>query len=291
MNTFTDIFSEWLSTHLEGGIAEVPDNWPKSHFKIVGLPDRKLAFHLVTVAGPHDGSYFQNLTEAFERESLRVVHIWEDGWYRHQRIVQSRVLALLGISRRVYARQTEVRRLDKLTVDEFLLRNHLQGTTACRYKYGLFEHEQLVAVATFAGPRRMVRHGRVVQSYELLRFANLLNHTVIGGLDKLIRVFERHHHPDDLMTYADRDWSNGGSYAALGFERIESTPPQVFWVDTQSWERHYPHRLAQAIPALNSIEEHDWERILTKRGLVRVFNAGNIKYLRFLGQKGSPTLM
>jgi hypothetical protein len=85
----------------------------------------------------------------------------------------------------------------------------------------------LVAVATFSHPRQVVperhfpslgRTGAVCQHAERC--------TVVGGLDKLLKAFVTDFHPDDIMTYADRDWSNGRSYEKLGFTRLEQTEPQ-----------------------------------------------------------------
>lgn len=290
MNSFVDTFLRWLTDEAPLEWAVYPPNeGADGAFVVVLCPATNVAFHLVPVPESYgDGALFRQLSEAYQSAGIKLIHLWEDVWRMHTSIVQSRVRALLGRSVRIYARQTTARRLDKLTVDAFLVANHLQAHTACRYKYGLYHHEALVAVATFAGPRRMFRQGREVQSYELLRFASLLNHTVVGGLDKLIRAFERNHHPDDLMTYADRDWSDGHSYSALGFELLEATAPQSFWVDTHTWQRYYPHRLAQAIPVLNKMDEADWERILAKKGMVRVYNAGNLKYLRYFGVPEAP---
>lgn len=214
---------------------------------------------------------------------LRIM-IWEDVWYAKRPIVESRLRALLGGSVRIPARLTRAQRIDKPTADHFLSQNHLQIPTNAKYKYGLFlpqrhfskikgqwrseqpPHEStLVAVASFSGGRNIVRAGQTYRSYELIRFCNLLNCTVIGGLDKLLKTFVEEIQPDDLMTYADRDWSEGASYQKLGFERIEATDSQQFWVNPHSFERHYADRLSPDHIA------PDW---------IKVQNSGSWKFLR-----------
>ena len=148
-------------------------------------------------------------------KAARQVTVWEDLWRTKQPIVKSRIAALLGISERIPARLTEVRRLDRPTTLTFLQENHLQDAVLSKFKYGLFlpkkhyrvlqNDELLVAVAAFARPRHFVRGELPYHSYELVRFANLLNTTVVGGLDKLLSHFIKQHQPDDLMTYADLD--------------------------------------------------------------------------------------
>lgn len=223
-------------------------------------------------------------TENLSLEAARQVTLWEDLWLTKQPIVKSRIAALLGISERIPARLTQVRRLDRPTTLTFLQENHLQDAVLPKFKYGLFlpkKHyrvlqnppetdEFLVAVAAFARPRHFVRGELPYHSYELVRFANLLNTTVVGGLDKLLSHFIKQHQPDDLMTYADLDWSDGQSYRKLGFEAISDTPPQLFRVDPVSMERYLPHRLPDGMTEQSAVE----------RGFVAVYNAGSRKFVK-----------
>ena len=77
---------------------------------------------------------------------------------------------------------------------------------------------------------------------------------------KLLKAFELEHNPDDIMSYADRDWSDGRSYEVLGFERIEITKPQSFMLDNQTLRRY---------SAKENIKDS-----------IKIFNAGSIKFIR-----------
>jgi len=80
-----------------------------------------------------------------------------------------------------------------------------------------------VAVATFSNARRWQKGGRTVSSYEWIRYASLEGCRVTGGMGKLLQAFIDDVHPDDIMTYADLSWPDGGEvYKTLGFEE-EST--------------------------------------------------------------------
>lgn len=226
--------------------------------------------------------FFQNLSDHFRQQGQLVVHLWEDVARSKPEVVASRLRALAGASVRIPARLTKARRIDRPTAIAFLETNHLQVATASKYKYGLWlpqryfrvlpagfldaqaaeAAELLVAVATFSHPRTIPRDGQPFRSYELVRFTNRLNCTVVGGLDKLLKTFVNEHQPDDIMTYADRDWSDGRSYERLGFKRIGETGPQLFWVDPRTNQREYPHRVADAT------------------GLVPVWNAGSVKFVK-----------
>ena len=136
-------------------------------------------------------------------------------------------------SRTVFARNCEVRKIDRKTADSFLDANHVYGKASCRDCYGLFRRRttgaaelrslsgkdsvamsddsrmavesssgELVAVATFSNARRWEKQGRIVSSYEWVRYASLDDTRVIGGMGKLLDAFITDRHPDDIMTYA-----------------------------------------------------------------------------------------
>lgn len=243
----------------------------------------ELMVHLMGFSGEENTP---RTSENINLEGARQVTLWEDLWYTKQPIIKSRLTALLGISERIPARMTQVRRLDRPTTLAFLQENHLQDAVLSKFKYGLFlpkkyyrilqnppkTDELLVAVATFARPRQFVRDDLPYHSYELVRFANLLNTTVVGGLDKLLSHFIKQHQPDDLMTYADLDWSDGQSYRKLGFEAISDTSPQLFWIDPVSMTRYFPHRLPDGMTEESAVE----------RGFLTVYNAGSRKFVKVL---------
>jgi hypothetical protein len=223
----------------------------------------------------------------------RTITLWEDVWRSRKDIVQSRISALLGQSQRIPGRVTGVQKIDRPTTQRFLEENHLQAPVLSKYKYGLFlphryfrvlapppalpnnessESELLVAVATFAHPRTFRRGELPHRSYELVRFANLKNTTVVGGLDKLLQQFIREHQPNDIMTYVDLEWSTGTGYQKLGFAPEGDTSPLSFWVDTHSYERYYPHRLPEGVTEENASES----------GLIKIRNAGSRKFVKTL---------
>ena len=73
-------------------------------------------------------------------------------------------------------------------------------------------------MATFSNKRKMSRQGPDYTSAELIRFATKDGFTVTGGLSKLIKHYMKMLAPNDLMSYADRDWSLGKGYLAAGFK-------------------------------------------------------------------------
>lgn len=131
----------------------------------------------------------------------------------------------------IFARNCEVSRIDKATASAFLEANHRLGATGSRYRYGLFVRRStgsaearlpegtLVAVAVFSSARCWTKGERVVRSFEWIRYASLSGVRVTGGMGKLLDAFIAEQHPDDIMSYADLDYPDGGQvYEKLGFE-------------------------------------------------------------------------
>jgi hypothetical protein len=229
------------------------------------------------------------LTDAFSsRHGGRLIHLWEDQWSEHPSIVRSRLLAMLGTSRRLWARQTTAQRIDQQRLDAFLLENHLWGPTKARYRLGLFLADELVAVASFS-PRWNVRFkgDRTLASHELIRYCSRRGETVVGGISKLIRQFEREAAPDEIVTVIDRDWGDGKGWASLGFRPLKRLPAVTFYVGPDGrrchlnsgpnpYRRRLPPELAKETALLDGDEAG---ALLGSRGYFAVRDAGAERHL------------
>ena len=194
--------------------------------------------------------------------------ITEDRWRRQREMMEARLLAHLELFSPAYARNCEVRRIDKAEAKAFLSLNHSYGYAACRYCYGLFlkRHTghiaeetryldsipparddkeaareshigKMIAVATFSNARKWVKDGKEIRSYEWTRYASLPEMRVSGGMGKLLKAFIKDVQPDDIMSYADLEWSEGEVYAALGFKAEMEKEAVDFIIDEDTWER------------------------------------------------------
>ncbi len=268
-------FIKEVESFFEGEKMQVKKILPKA--KVHGLLfqlSEKLLLHLVTYSDMQhtNPGLWVNLSAQMEKQNNQVIHLCEDVWHTQNKLVKARILALLGKRKRIHARQTKVVRIDKQQADDFLNSHHLQYSTSAYYKYGLIYANELVAVATFSKSRIM--HNRAVpyRSFELVRFASKSGMTVTGGLGKLLNHFIIIHHPAHLMTYADRDWSNGNSYRKIGFVPTGFTEPQLFYLNPVEQQRYYPHRLPTSF--------HN-EGEMLKAGYLKIYNAGSSKWELF----------
>ena len=95
----------------------------------------------------------------------------------------------------------------------------------------------LIAVATFSNARKWSKGDRVIKSYEWTRYASLPDLRVSGGMGKMLKTFINDVRPDDIMSYADLEWSRGDVYSRLGFVLEGQKEPVLFSVDPRTWER------------------------------------------------------
>ncbi|MBO0952114.1 hypothetical protein [Fibrella forsythiae] len=232
--------------------------------------------------------FFRDMTDQFAQQGERVIHLWEDVERQKPAVVASRLAALQGHSIRIPGRLTKARRIDKATAVAFLDDHHLQVALPGKVRYGLYLPERyyrilpdtyltncptdelLVAVATFAQPRTQQRNGLPFRSAELLRMASRVGTTVVGGLDKLVKTYLTNHPADALMTYADRDWSDGASYRKLGFDQTGETLPQQFWLHPNEGIRYVRDWLPLPFNESNAIDF----------GYIPVYNSGSYKFVR-----------
>lgn len=265
----------------------------QSVFELLFIPQHQTYLHLIDLQIFENNSleenYFQKFSESYNAQNQIIVHLWEDVYLSKPNLVESRILAMLGNFTRLHGRHCFTARIDKPTADNFLEINHLQGSVKAKFKYGLFLKPQyverfissvvcedtdngnskitvplLVAVATFSGGRTMKIGNRTdTRSFELIRFATLQGYVVVGGMNKLLKAFIKEHQPDDIMSYADRDWSDGRSYDKLGFIRIQNSLPQSFYINLKTFKR------------LSTIS-------LTDNQYLKIFNTGSIKYIKYV---------
>ena len=53
----------------------------------------------------------------------------------------------------------------------------------------------------------------------------------------MLKTFIKEVQPDDIMSYADLEWSAGDVYKQLGFELEGQKAPVLFTIDPDTWQR------------------------------------------------------
>lgn len=152
--------------------------------------------------------------------------------------IAAMVLSKLKLNKSVFARNCELKKLDKKTAEQFAECYHLMGTTQSAYNLGLYFNNELLAMASFSKGRKMNRLKENKRSFELIRFCCKRGVSVTGGLTKLIKNFVLEKHAGDIMTYIDKQWGAGESFLKVGFKPHSETGPHYFLINRNTCERH-----------------------------------------------------
>jgi len=193
---------------------------------------------------------------------------WLNDWFNKKEIVLSIICSKLGKNKRVFARNCEAKKVTKQEAEIFLNQNHLLGFKTAYFKYALFCNQEMMAIATFSKGRKMNRLEANKRSFELINFCCKKGVSVTGGLSKLLKAFITDLQPGDLMTYIDKDWSDGSAYLKLGFKIHSETEPQSYVFDQTNFEKYQLEKLPENI--FNELRNY-------KQNLEIVKNSGNLK--------------
>ena len=186
------------------------------------LPDHNLAIEYnglywhVEQRGK-DRNYHLNKTRRCEEQRIQLLHIFSSD---DLEIWKSVILSKLGIVKKIGARKTEVVKLSSKEANQFCQENHLQGTVNASLRLGLTCAGDLVSIMTFGKSRFNKKY-----QWELLRFCSKKGYQVIGGASKLFK----HSGVKSCISYANRRWSCGKLYEAIGFEKIGESQPNYFY--------------------------------------------------------------
>ena len=246
----------------------------------VYIPDKNLAFEYNGIYWHNelnvDKGYHLNKTELCEAKGIRLIHIFEDEWLFKRDIVESRIKNILGLTtNKIYGRKCVIKEILPTESKDFLNNNHIQGNVNSSIKLGLYYNDELVSLMTF-GKGRIIMGGKL-DEYELLRFCNKLDTTVIGGADKLLKYFIKKYNPVKIISYADIRWSQGELYDKLGFEFIHNSKPNYFYVINTKREYRFGYR--KDLLVKQGYDKNKSEhQIMLDRGIYRIYDCGTKRY-------------
>ena len=243
--------------------------------------------HSIEEAISEASRHKDSISEVLKLKDTYPLTIAEDRWRTQKGMMTARLLAHAQIFSQLYARNCEVRKIDSRTAAEFLEENHSYGDAKCRYRYGLYlkrhtghnaakdtansrkiQPGTLVAVATFSNARKWIKGDTSISSYEWTSYASLPGVRLSGGMGKLLKAFIEEVKPDDIMTYADLEWSEGDVYKALGFVLEGQKAPVDFIIGSD--------RIRMALPGSRSAHDCSSEAIAPDALYFR--NMGSNKY-------------
>lgn len=245
------------------------------------LPELKLAFEYNGIFWHSElykgKNYHLSKTNLCLDNDIQLIHIWEDDWILKNQIIKSRIKNLLGKSTKLYARQCQIKKLNFLDSKKFLEDNHIQGSCMSKVNIGLYHNNKLVSIMTFGNLRKSLGQKSKKNHYELLRFCNQLNMTVIGGASRLFTYFIKNYEPESVISYADRCWSNGNLYRRLGFKKVSITQPNYYYVVGQVRKNRFNYRKDKLVK-MGYDKNKSESLIMEELGYHKIYDSGNLKY-------------
>lgn len=248
------------------------------------MPDKKLAlefngdyWHSSIFKGPN---YHLDKTLKCTKAGIRLIHIfqyeWEDEGKKQK--IKDIITSALGITTRIYARNTVVREIDNQEAVDFCNKYHLQSGINSKISLGMFYNNQLVGVMTFGG----LRYSNT-DEIEMYRLAFKSGITVVGGASKLFKYFINNYKYDAITSYCNISKFTGSSYIKLGFE----TAPNMLSKPSYVWKHSYKNKVLsryqtqkQSLIA-NGLgrPEQTEDEIMDSLGYLKIYDCGNLKLI------------
>ena len=208
-----------------------------------------------------------------ENNGIRLIHIFDSEWEnkQKQKIWQSILSTNFNLNEKVYGRNCIIKLLSDNESQEFLNCNHLQGDCKSIIKLGLYNNEELVSLMTFGKPRFNKNY-----QWELIRFSNKLNLTVVGGPSKLFFYFRKNYNPANIISYCDKRIFTGSLYEKLGFEFSHNSSPNYWYHKGKQILSRYECQKHKLKNFLKNFDENSTEsQNMFNNGYRRMWDCGN----------------
>jgi hypothetical protein len=230
------------------------------------------------VSGGKNRTYHLNKTKLCAKKGVRLIHVFEYEWGNKQEIVKSVLRSIFAKNRRViYARKCTVKNVEPNVKSKFLNENHLQGNDHSTIKLGLYSNDELLTVMTFVKSR----FDKKIE-WELSRLCTKIGVSVVGGASKLMSHFIKICSPKNIVSYCDRRYFGGEVYLQLGFDFIDNTQPNYYYIidsydaveNRINWQKSKLSRKLKTFdPPLS-----EWENMKIN-GFDRIWDCGHSKWV------------
>jgi len=248
------------------------------------IPSKKLAIECDSLSfhseifGCKNKLYHLGKTKNSLFKEIKMVHIWDSEWKDKNDIVKSILSNMLGKTEKtIFARKCKIEEISPKESSEFLKENHIQGVDHPTVRLGLFSGDKVVSVMTFCKSRFSKNY-----EWEMSRFCNRLNTSIVGGASKLFKYFIKKYNPKNVVSYSDRRYFNGLVYLNLGFEFIDNTPPNYHYIlngysNVQNRINWQKHKLKEKLLGFDETLT-EWEN-MKNHGFDRIWDCGHGKWV------------
>lgn len=216
--------------------------------------------------------YHQKKSLLCMSKHIKLLQFWETEWDQQKPIIESIIKQHLGLSIRIYARDTEAILLNEQEASAFFNNSHLKGHRPAKLYIGLKHNNQIISALSLS------KHHKY--GYELIRYATSLGITVVGGFSKLLKNIIKLAGIAQIFSYADLRYSHGLVYERFGFKIIGHTKPNYYYIkngkiyNRQEFQKHKLKKRLRKFDADKSEVEN-----MLENGYQLLWDAGNLKLL------------
>jgi hypothetical protein len=201
--------------------------------------------------------HLKKLTKAIDNNA-RLLTVFEDEWLSKNEQVKGYIEAILGLGKALHAHKCQIRPIDWEQAHNFLNLHHIQGHGSKGLAFGLFYRGELIQVGVFSEHHRQNVRDRAVWK----RFAVARGFNVRGGATKLFSFAVDYLGIDEVITFADRRWTEGGVYKKIGFELEATLDPDYSYVIKN-----------------NRLERFSQQSLTETEGYLRIYDCGKYRYV------------
>ena len=256
------------------------------------IPEHKLVIE-------YNGLYYHSFTDTLyknkhrdrvdfsEERGLLNYQIYSHEWFDMNKRNQWKniISNKLKLNNRIYARKCEIKEVLPNDKNKFLNDNHFQGEDKSNIKLGLYFDGTLVSIMTFCIPRFNKKY-----QWELSRFCSLSGYNVVGGASRLLSYFEKKYNPTSIISYANRNRSNGSLYSTLGFTFLKNSEPNYIYCKGSSILSRYQCQKHKLENLIDIFDENLTEfQNMINNGYRICYDCGNKVFVKIMNK--SPKLV
>lgn len=240
--------------------------------------------HHNSATQPVSKMFHRNKTLCIRSHGYRAIRFWGHEILSRRQQCLNFVLGAMNHGRKIGARETEVREIDKKTAEELVDAWHIQKLNQKNFRFAaaLFEHKtgKPVAVIVFGN------HHRKTGEICLSRLAFDFSVNISGGSEKLMSFCKRTFFAsgDVVTSWSHERLGNGGVYRRLGFRKTGTVKPDYHYVGRAGnviSKQMCPRKtLRRKLDRLGIAWSHDEteEDLAAHLSMSRCYDAGKIKW-------------
>ena len=229
-------------------------------------------------------NYHQTKLNMCNKQGYKLITIFEDEWVNNPQIVKDRLQYILNKSTGKATRASSCKIINITTKekDDFLNKYHIQGTDNSSIRLGLQYNDCIISVMTFT-KQSIAKGAKLTTKYkwELNRFCNDPSFIIHGGAQKLLKYFQNNYDWNEIISYADRRWSEGNVYNVLGFTLITplGEPNYWYWGKGIRGRKHRFNFTKSSLKNSTYYEENLTEKeIMTLEKRSWIYDCGHLRY-------------